>query len=461
VRGGASGSTSFNVEEYKRPKFQVKIDDPKAAAKLHGTVNITGKATAYTGAAINDAQVKWRVVRQVRYPRWWGWHYWWRPMPQGKTQEIAHGTIGTKPDGSFDIEFTALPDLSVPAKDEPTFHYKIHADVTDTTGETRSADNSINVGYTALKATVTAGDWQTIDNAVTLNISTTSLDGIGQSAEGSMKVYALKEPAKVQREKLRGGYYPMPRLFGRRALMFKPEPDSSKPNSWELGKVIATKGFTTDKSGKADFSVKLPVGAYRAMLVTQDRFGKKVTAQLPIQVLNPKAGKLTIKVPHVLKAPTWSIEPGGEFMALWGSGYDQARAYVEIIHRRKPLQAFWTERGLTQFQIKQAVNEAMRGGFTLHVTMVRENRAYLTQPQGRCAVDEQAPDRQVGALHQQARARPEGNVDGGRHRPQREEGRGRDGRHALRREPRPVQAAQLDDGVQRFPSGLLARFAVV
>ena len=243
VRGGASGSTSFNVEEYKRPKFQVKIDDPKAAAKLHGTVNITGKATAYTGVAINDAQVKWRVVRQVRYPRWWGWHYWWRPMPQGKTQEIAHGTIGTKPDGSFDIEFTALPDLSVPAKDEPTFHYKIHADVTDTTGETRSADNSINVGYTALKATVTAGDWQTIDNAVTLNISTTSLDGIGQSAEGSLKVYALKEPAKVQREKLRGGYYPMPRLFGRRALMFKPEPDSSKPNSWELGKVIVDQGL--------------------------------------------------------------------------------------------------------------------------------------------------------------------------------------------------------------------------
>ena len=28
-------------------------------------------------------------------------------------------------------------------------------------------------------------------------------------------------------------------------------------------------------------------------------------------------------------------------------------------------------------QIKQAVDESMRGGFTLHVTQVRENRAYL------------------------------------------------------------------------------------
>ena len=32
---------------------------------------------------------------------------------------------------------------------------------------------------------------------------------------------------------------------------------------------------------------------------------------------------------------------------------------------------------LTIQQIKQAVTEAMRGGFTLHVTQVRENRAYL------------------------------------------------------------------------------------
>ncbi len=42
------------------------------------------------------------------------------------------------------------------------------------------------------------------------------------------------------------------------------------------------------------------------------------------------------------------------------------------------LQAFWTELGLAQQQVKQKVTEAMRGGFTLHVTMVRENRAYLT-----------------------------------------------------------------------------------
>src|SRR5262249_13721897 len=54
------------------------------------------------------------------------------------------------------------------------------------------------------------------------------------------------------------------------------------------------------------------------------------------------------------------------------------RAFVEVEHRHKIVQSFWTEAGCTQATVRQAVTEAERGGFTLHVTMVRENRAYLT-----------------------------------------------------------------------------------
>ena len=32
-------------------------------------------------------------------------------------------------------------------------------------------------------------------------------------------------------------------------------------------------------------------------------------------------------------------------MALWGTGYDTGRAFVEIEHRDKMIQRFWTEPG--------------------------------------------------------------------------------------------------------------------
>ena len=213
---------------------------------------------------------------------------------------------------------------------------------------------------------------------VSINLTTTSLDGVGQKAEGTLKVYALKQPEQVERAKLVNPRNVIPFRRGLFAPEFKPEPDVSNVNSWELGEVVAEKGFTTDNSGQSTFAFGLKEGAYRVVVETQDRFGQKVTARAPIQVLNPKAGKLAIKVPHLLKAPKWTVQPGQEFSALWGSGYGQARAFIEVEHRRRILQSFWTERGLTQFQLKQAVNEAMRGGFTVHVTMVRENRAYLS-----------------------------------------------------------------------------------
>jgi hypothetical protein len=378
VDGEPSGAASLNVEEYKRPKFQVAVDRPGVAPKLNGEVIVKGRATAYTGAAINDAKVRFRVVRQVRYPIWWGWHYWWRLPPTSGGQEITHGRADTGADGSFEVKFAAKPDLSVSEKDEPVFEYTVYADVTDTTGETRSGQQTIRVGYTALQAALTADDWQTVDKPVQVTIKTSSLDGEGQLAEGSLKIHRLQAPDKVQRQDLSGRPAPRVGFRGGGLAVAEPKPNPSDPNSWPLGEVVAEHGWTTDADGNATFSCLLAAGAYRAVLETQDRFDKKVTAQLPVRVVDPAADTFAIKIPYALAATAWTTEPGQEFLALWGTGYDKARAFVEIEHRRKTLKSFWTGPEVTQAAIKQEVTEAMRGGFTLHVTMVRENRAYTT-----------------------------------------------------------------------------------
>jgi Bacterial Alpha-2-macroglobulin MG10 domain/Alpha-2-macroglobulin family/MG2 domain len=373
------GATNIHVEEYKRPKFQVTLDAPKEAPKLNGVVSLQGKGTAYNGAAVGDAKVTYRVVREVRYPIWWGYYYWWR-QPNANNQEIAHGTAITAPDGSFTIEFTAKPDLSVAEKDEPTFHYEISADVTDTSGETRSASRGVAVGYTALQASVTADEWQTEDKPVEIKITTQSLDGEGQKAEGTIKIYKLRQPDKVQRPDITQINRPMPvfrRGKGGSAVVAEPRPDPSNIISWPLGEMVQQRGFTTDSSGKATMQFHLPAGPYRVLLDTQDRFHKPVTAKAPLQVLKPDAKQFPIKIPDFVGAPKWSLEPNEEFTALWGTGYEKARAYIEIEHRHKIIKSFWTEPGATQQPIKQAVDEEMRGGFTVHVTMVRENRAYL------------------------------------------------------------------------------------
>jgi uncharacterized protein YfaS (alpha-2-macroglobulin family) len=371
------GAVAINVEEYKRPKFQVAMELPKTAPKLNAEVLVPGKATAYTGAAINNAQVKFRVVREVRYPDWWGWRYWWR-QPAQPSQEIAHGTTTTEADGTFQVQFNAKPDATVAEKEEPSFRYTITADVVDSTGETRVGTRTVTVGYTALQAGMKAEAWQTDAKPVDIKVSTTTLDGEGQAARTQLKVYALKQPEKVAKAKLHNPWqYWSPRAFknGKEVI---PDPDPADVNSWALGDMVSSMDVATSEKGEATASVKLAPGIYRAMLETKDRFGKAVTAQLPLEVVKPDAAALNIKVPNLVAAPKWSLEPGEQFTALWGTGYDRGRAFVEVEHRGKILQSYWTAADKTQTLVKQAVDESMRGGFTLRVTMVRENRAYLT-----------------------------------------------------------------------------------
>ncbi len=379
VTGGPSGMTHFSVEEYKRPKFQVELSPPKEAGKLGAEVRVPGKASAYTGATIGGAQVKWRVVRNVVFPRWCWWGRWYGiAANRGDSQNIAHGTATTDNDGAFTVNFTALADSAVPEKTEPTFTFTVYADVTDTTGETRSASQSLRAGYTALSATLTAEEWQTPDKPLEWTIGTTSLDGEAQPAEGTLKVYALKQPDRILRTDV-GGAMPDDYWWFRRnpRSTVEPKADPANPESWDLGEVVFEAPFKTDAAGTVKVTQTLPAGIYRAALDCKDRFGKTVTARLTSQVVDVKSAKYPLKLASHFTAPKWSVEPGENFIALWGTGYDTGRAYVELEQQGRILRAFWTGVGRTQELVTQAVSERMRGGFTIRVTYVRENRAYL------------------------------------------------------------------------------------
>lgn len=368
VEGEPAGATQVQVEEYKRPKFQVSLDAPSAVPRLNERVTLTGRATAYTGAPIDAGKVTWRVRREVRFPIW---ARWFMPMPGSQAaQEIAHGTATTRSDGSFTIEFTAVPDRSIPESNEPTFQFVAHADVTDGAGETRSDERRINIGYTALEAEIASDDWQTGDSPVELRISTKTLDGDGRSSTGVIKVYALKQPDRVHRASL-DGFIPFQIREGRPA-----ERDLSDPNQWEPGTEVARQDFSTGTNGFTTNRVSLTSGAYRAELEVRDDSGKTSTARRTILVLDPEATSLGIRVPSLVAAKRWDLEPGEELTAIWGTGYAAGRAFVEIEHEHELLARFWTGKGQTQQRITHAVTEAMRGGFTLHITFIRENRLY-------------------------------------------------------------------------------------
>ncbi|MEW6712514.1 MAG: alpha-2-macroglobulin family protein, partial [Candidatus Riflebacteria bacterium] len=353
------GGTQVRVEEYKRPKFKVSIDTPTQSFQLDSEVSLTGRAMAYTGACIDNAQVKFRVVREVRLPPWCWWYFW----DNNSSQEIAHGTLVTDKKGEFTVKFKALPDRTVARENEPTFHYTIHADVTDSTGETRSSSQIVKIGYTALSLNVSMPPVVEAAAPFNVNVSTTTLDGKGLPGAGTMLIYQLKQPNRAYRR---------PYNSGRLAT----QSDLSNIQTWEEGEVVKEESFNTSIDGYFNCDFTLPEGAYRVKAESRDRYNNKVKYIFNFTVIDYKAKSFTVKVPffyHTTSSPT---KPGDTYKGFWATGYDKGPAYIEVEHRRKLLKSFWTDPAENKVEIEVPITEDMRGGFNIRIMQVKENREY-------------------------------------------------------------------------------------
>jgi len=372
------GSCSVRVEEYKRPKFQVKLDVPEREFRLNDQIALPGEAMAYTGAPVDGALVKYRVVREVQYP-WW-WFYWFSRSARGQSQEIAHGIMKTDETGKFIISFQAKPDPSVPTSSGPTFQYKAYVDVTDSAGETRSAQGGVRLGYASLEAGLGCRDWQETGKPVIISVTTTTLNYKKVAAKGTIEVFNLNGPEKPVPADLIGevAYREQEVSKGKG---FQGLSDTSDWKKWPEGRVAATKEFIT--SEKDDVPCTLPFdlkkGAYKAKLKTKDKFGTAVESFLYFIVLDPAEEKFPLKIPFFNASKDSTAEVGQTYETLWGTGHEKGPVLVEVFQNNAWLQRSWMPLQQTQGVLRVAVDERLRGGFTVAISMVKENRFYRSE----------------------------------------------------------------------------------
>ena len=390
---GFSGGVGVRVEEYKRPKFLVKLAAPEKSTPLGGEVTLSGTATTYTSVAVAGAKVRWHVERTVRFPFWCRWFFPWLPF-DGGGQRIARGTAVTDANGTFAVAFTAKADKSVPKESLPVFTYRVVADVTDPSGETRSDERSVNAGYTDIEAALSADPWQATGAdgkpaAVAITLATTTLDGQPRGAAGTLTVSKLVQPAEVNRGSFFGagpGPGPRPmrvrrgpgRAAGRPATLPVP-PNPADAETWAVGEAVMKEQVATDKAtGKKVATATLPAGIYKAVFeIPAAGDVPAVKAERLIEVVDADSDRYGVKRAFVMKSQKQSVEAGSEFSAVVGTGYDTGRALVEISLAGKTLKRFWTEAGRTQWPVTMKVGDEHRGGFTVRAWMVRDGRLHM------------------------------------------------------------------------------------
>ncbi|MEO1367018.1 MAG: alpha-2-macroglobulin family protein, partial [Acidobacteriota bacterium] len=369
-----NGYSTVQVEEYKRPTFEVEIDEPTAALRLNREARVTGRAGYYFGLPVSAGTARWRISREPRYPRW----RWWLPPGPTSSQVIAHGESPLGVDGTFEIVFTPEADERLADQRDIAYRYRIQADVTDDGGETRDGQRSVTVGFAAIDASLEAAAPSfAADRPVVFDVSRTRLSGPAAPGPGSFRVVRLEQP---DRTPLPSELPADPDARGEDA--FRTAGDSLRPR-WSPetdprrflrqlpeGPEVASGGLTHGDDGRARVEVELPGGAYRIHYRSDDEFGETVERHSDFWV----RGDSPLRLPLVLASAVREVEVGESLALVVHSGFAGQRLVLDVENRKRRVLRREIEAASRPQVIEVPITPAERGGVSVTLTAVRDHQ---------------------------------------------------------------------------------------
>jgi uncharacterized protein YfaS (alpha-2-macroglobulin family) len=343
---GLYGSQTITVEEYRRPKFEVKIDQPKASFKLGDMIAVQGKAVSFSSASVTDAQVVYKVYRS-ELRRWW-WYY--RGMPSDERILINQGMVTTDDLGGFEVQWEAFGD------ERKNYVFTVEADVTDLSGETQTGTVSLNVGKRDVQVVLEGEKIIYHQSEATLPISVTNLSGEKVEREVRVNLTRLQDPGRVIEIK-QESYYPR----------YNTVTPLDRIKLWEQEKVIRV--WTISAGDEKAIKVgDLEPGAYRIKIKVGD-----VEEEEYILILDLEKGDVPFADDLFYNIGQNSYSPGEEVVVQLGSPHSDLYVYHQESRWEGIEDKTWikVDRKST---LKTVVKADDYGGFYITLTYFYNNR---------------------------------------------------------------------------------------
>lgn len=148
-----SQTTSISVEEYKRPSFEVKMDEAPAIQMPVDSITLTGRALTYSGVPVRNARVTGRYHWEQS---WWRWMSAERAMYSGELDSVF-----TDMEGRFHMR------VPIEWNTESLQGGKVlvvNCDVVSATGEIHTAQQHVFISSTPLNMQATVPNLLDRDN---------------------------------------------------------------------------------------------------------------------------------------------------------------------------------------------------------------------------------------------------------------------------------------------------------
>ncbi|BCY27343.1 alpha-2-macroglobulin family protein [Flavobacterium okayamense] len=168
----------FQVEDYKRPTFEVSFDKIKENYAIGDTLKITGNAKALAGNNLTNAIVKYNISKNTLLTNGY--------VPYEPNYIVEETNTDEK--GNFKISFPAIQNNisidSIIAQD-----YIIDLEITDTNGETKSAKQYVHVNKHMLDLNLDIKNKLYKEDVLTANINTTTKNNYPIPTKVEIEIY--------------------------------------------------------------------------------------------------------------------------------------------------------------------------------------------------------------------------------------------------------------------------------
>ncbi len=362
------GQTRVQVEEYKRPTFEVEIDTLKTAYALGQTVDLSGVVKTFAGSSIADGEVSYTVSRKTIYPYW---RYYSRyGSPNSQQALISQGTTVSDAEGvfTFPVELDGGSDLD--PKRKPSFHFEVKVDVTDISGETRSGSYTLYAGVAPYILSLDVSD--AIDQA---DLKSITLDAKNHSQQdvqsiGTVEIYRLQSPKRYYRNRYwnevdttiitTSDYESVLAKYG--------DPKILDASQWKVDQKVQEYKFNINGKGNIELEDKLSAGTYKILI----KDGSDIEIEKIITVTDFDGKKFPHTKRLYYKLDQKRYQPGNTVTINFGSPDKTMVMYsIESFGKKSSIKHFTAN---SSEELKFLVRETDRGNIKVHLQYIHENR---------------------------------------------------------------------------------------
>ena len=330
-------TTSFRVEAYKRPTFEVTLDTVRNSYQAGDSIYIKGKACTFAGVPVQGAKVKFKVSEKERS--------FWRILNSGGLVRKEEGETITDTEGRFEV-----PVHFREAEGQNTYwvnDYEIVVDVTSLSGETQNGEMVLPLSSSSLLLDT---DWKNKDvktilkeEGRNLTFEVVNLQNFPVKAEVNYQVYVEKKDSQGKM------------VLGECLLKAKAE-----SNSPFVPKAL----------------YELPSGTYRLKTDVLDEKGRRNESEHSFVLFSEKDKRIPCDEPLWVYQPQTEFDEKGEAVFYYGSREKDVTLFWDSFAENKGLKSKDVHFSDSLFTFRCKYKEEWGDGLKVLLAFMKNGRLY-------------------------------------------------------------------------------------